>query len=168
MYWRAANTLGGACSSGWNLQGNNAVTAYNGNPCIPQSPDRVGIGTSVPSAKLHIASDVLGTGGSYTAVRIDNLTPSVDDNGIDYIGVEAHTADITWPPNPNSVFYYGGRFTATNATKANIGVEGVAQSTGSFQSPLNIGVKGTAHPSTSGTAYGVYGISSGAGNAGYF
>lgn len=66
------------------------------------------------------------------------------------------------------MFYYGGRFTATNATKANIGVEGVAQSTGSFQSPLNIGVKGTAHPSTSGTAYGVYGISSGAGNAGYF
>lgn len=80
--WKNINGLG-ACGSGWSLNGNNAVTAYNGNPCIPQSPDRVGIGTAYPSAKLHVATDVLGAGGSYVAMRVDNLTPSVDDNGTD-------------------------------------------------------------------------------------
>ncbi|MBS1569124.1 MAG: tail fiber domain-containing protein [Bacteroidetes bacterium] len=128
----------------------------------------MGIGTSLPSSKLTVQADVLPTGGSYTAVQVNNLIPSVDNNGLNYVGVEAQTIDFTWPPNPNSVFYFGGRFTATNATKANIGVEGTGQSTGSFQSPLNVGVKGVAYPSASGGAYGVQGISTGVGIAGYF
>ncbi len=165
--WKNFNAIG-SCSSGWRLQGNNAVTAYDGNTCPPQSPDRVGIGTANPSAKLHIASGVLGVGGSYTSVQVDNLTPSVDENGSDYVGVLAQTADIFWPPIPSPVNFFGGRFVATNATKENIGVEGVAQTTGSFMCPSNVGVRGIAYPSTGGVAYAVQGISSVGGVAGKF
>lgn len=56
LFWRDASTLGG-CASGWSLNGNNAVTAFNGNPCPPQTADFVGIGLNNPIAKLDVLKD---------------------------------------------------------------------------------------------------------------
>ncbi len=154
-----ANISGMNCSSGWWLQGNNAVTAFNGNPCPPQDIDRVGIGMQYPASKLHVAANSVGLGGTYTAARVDNFIPSFDDNGTDYVGLEVFTVDLILPPNPNSTFHYGGRFTASNATKANVGVEGISRVTNGFSTPSNIGVRGVADPAPGGWGVGVAGIS---------
>jgi hypothetical protein len=56
--WRDAASLG-ACTTGWQVNsGNDPVTAYDGNPCFPQSIDRVGIGTQAPTAKLDVMLNV--------------------------------------------------------------------------------------------------------------
>lgn len=54
--WKNISGLG-ACGSGWSLNGNNAVTAFDGNPCPPQTADFVGIGLNDPIAKLDVLKD---------------------------------------------------------------------------------------------------------------
>ncbi|HNK40470.1 MAG TPA: tail fiber domain-containing protein, partial [Flavobacteriales bacterium] len=57
----------GECASGWHLVGNNTCTAWDGNLCVPQSEDLVGVGTNAPLAKLDVLKDVVT--GTETAVR---------------------------------------------------------------------------------------------------
>ncbi|MGV9011775.1 MAG: tail fiber domain-containing protein [Flavobacteriales bacterium] len=53
------------CASGWSLQGNNTVTAFNGNTCPPQNADAVGIGRKLSGgapAKLNVTTNNYATG----------------------------------------------------------------------------------------------------------
>ncbi|HQV37511.1 MAG: hypothetical protein IPO60_00755 [Flavobacteriales bacterium] len=53
--WRHLPSVS-SCSSGWSLQGNNAVTAFNGNPCPPQDANYVGMGTPLSGFTLPVNS----------------------------------------------------------------------------------------------------------------
>lgn len=131
--WRDVNTLVDPCASGWTLNGNNAVTAFNGNPCPPQAPDMVGIGTNAPEAKLHIIENV-------------NLNPMVErgiwsetsTNAILNAGVWSDATGVTTFNN------YGVRALARNATR-------------------NWGVWGEGESEVNTSAFGVEGYGSGVG-----
>jgi len=69
--WKDIGDL--ACGSGWTLENDNPVTAYNGNPCPPQEENLVGIGTSTPQGKL----DVLVTGACAVSTAV-NVTMNTD------------------------------------------------------------------------------------------
>ena len=141
--WRDASTLGGACSSGWSLTGSTAATAYNGNPCPPQSIDRVGIGTNAPIAKLHVEK-VLPGGSAEAAIYGRQSVGATTAYGADVIA------------NGVSGTNFGMRGTAVNAGR-NYGLYGSAdQVAGS-----NWGMQGNASNAAGNT--GVLGNATGGG-----
>lgn len=79
--WRDVSTLGG-CSSGWSLNGSNAVTAFDGNPCPPQTAHFVGIGLNNPVAKLDVIKD--GPAGTFDyGMRLRVATTTAYKSGLD-------------------------------------------------------------------------------------
>lgn len=114
--WRDASSLGDPCASGWTLVGNNAVTAYNGNPCPPQDADMVGIGTSAPIAKLHVVKSILADPLVERGIWMQMTTTSANN-----LGVHSEVTGIT---NNNNFGVYG---LAQNAIR-NWGLYGVAAS----------------------------------------
>ncbi len=128
--WRDASTLfppPDPCASGWNLIGANPVTAYDGNPCPPQSIHRVGIGTSAPTAKLHVVKNVSNGLTTERGVYVQQSLSAVQNYGVD----------------AESVGSQGGGW--------NYGVRGYARNAG-----RNYGVFGEAVGGASQTAYGVF------------
>jgi len=112
VYWRDVSTIGGGCASGWNLIGNNPVTAYAGNPCPPQAANLLGVGTNAPTAKLHVVRTVAVGGqnigilsslnvGTATTVALDGLanstgaTSNVGVRGIATGGGNTFAASLT-------------------------------------------------------------------------
>ncbi len=81
--WREINTLSDACASGWTMNGNDPVTAYDGNTCPPQSIDRVGIGTDKPEAKLHVVKNVSNEMPTERAVHAMNTVAATNAIGVD-------------------------------------------------------------------------------------
>ena len=148
LNWRDASTLGNACSSGWSLTGTTAATAYNGNPCPPQSIDLVGIGTNAPIAKLHIVKS-LAAGGVID--RGMYLLQSVAVSGGEAVGADVV---ITGASATN----YGARGTASGAVR-NYGLFGNATSLAG----TNWGLR--ANGQNAGTNYGVDAYASGGSSA---
>ncbi|MDX9750036.1 MAG: tail fiber domain-containing protein [Flavobacteriales bacterium] len=131
VYWRPVSSLGDPCASGWTLNGSDPVTAFNGNPCPPQSVHRVGIGTNMPEAKLHVLKVVPNGMTAERGVYARNLVGAPMG-----FGVEAEAIGS------------GG----TN----NLGVRGVA-----MNAIRNYGVWGHAHATGSQLAHGVYAYGTG-------
>ncbi len=120
------------CASGWFLNGANPVTAYDNNPCPPQSIHRVGIGTPAPIAKLHVVKDVSNGLAQERGVFVQQSLSSLQNYGVDAESVGAQ----------------GGGF--------NYGVRGYARNAG-----RNYGVLGEAVGGASQSAYGVFATCSG-------
>ncbi|HEX2616063.1 MAG TPA: hypothetical protein VHL57_00905, partial [Flavobacteriales bacterium] len=151
--WRDISAIN--CSSGWSLTGNNACTAYNGNPCPPQAADRVGIGTSAPIAKLEvIKTNVFGLLGQPNRGIYAHLT----GNGLVVnIAVDGH-ADGTTSGNTTNI---GVRGLAENNAPLNYGLQGVAQ--GAATNNLGAFVSGTGGY----RSYGVQAAASGGSSNNY-
>lgn len=76
--WREGNSF--LCNSGWSLNGNNAVTAFNGNPCAPQNVDAVGIGTNLSGGA--VAKFTVSTNTFATATVINSTTVTPNNKGV--------------------------------------------------------------------------------------
>lgn len=138
--WADMSGLGGNCSSGWSLMGNNAVTAFNGNPCPPQSPDMVGIGTSTPAAKLEVIKDVNTTTTPFDCgIWTRSFTTSAANFGGNF---EAHAA-----PGLLSIHNIGVRGHVTNGERL-YGVWGIASGIAGSTTVLGVRAEG-------GNMYGV-------------
>ncbi len=155
--WLTPSALG-ICNSGWSLVGNDPCTAWNGNPCIPQGIDRVGVGTSTPSAKLDVLKDIVGgpgiavkgecqvTGSGGSTIGVQGLASAGLGSQFGVLGVGF-----------NGNLNYGVSGNAIGGTVAR-GLAGQAQGSGS-----NFGVEAS---STAGALpVGVHGIANGAGTA---
>lgn len=150
--WKNLSGIGGGCSSGWTLNGNNAVTAYDGNPCPPQAVDRVGIGATFPLlGKLHVESTIAGGlngTGIYTNLQGGNFATG---NWVQVLGGSSNRGvfgeasgggnniGVIGGASGGSINNMGGQFHGTGGLYG-VGVEGVAQGSSVF----NIGVKAVA------------------------
>jgi hypothetical protein len=159
--WRDISTIGGggnACASGWSLNGNNAVTAFNGNPCPPQAVDRVGIGATFPLlGKLHVEhANTSSTGhvGVYTqvvggsiATAFQSLTSGASSNRGVFAEVTGGngTIGIIGGASGATVSNLGGQFHATNGQSA-VGVEAFAQSATSSSIAVKAHGRNSLHP----------------------
>lgn len=153
--WRDVSTIGGggnACASGWTLNGNNAVTAYDGNPCPPQAIDRVGIGATFPLyGKLHVEhTNTSGTGhvgvytkvvGGSTATAFQSSTSGASSNRGVYAQVTGgdNNIGVIGGVSGGTTNNMAGQFHASGGLYG-VGVEAI--STGS--SSLSRGVKASA------------------------
>ncbi|MBK9420853.1 MAG: tail fiber domain-containing protein [Flavobacteriales bacterium] len=93
--WRDASSLGSSCSSGWSLMGNNAVTAYNGNPCPPQATNNVGIGTMNPFSKLDIYKEVNSGTPIDIGLSVRMGTTALNNLG-GYANLVSPTVNVGW------------------------------------------------------------------------
>ena len=183
--WRYLPTVPppNACASGWSLQGNNAVTAFNGNPCPPQDADAVGIGTNfaggAPTAKLNVFATTFNTGMLMDVTQTGNAFGAIihaTGGGINgsVRGVQAitygtsHVARagdfISYDVSPYATGVFGQAFSGTFFTA---GVNGICYS----DSTMNFGVVGESR-SNGRSNVGVYasqgtGIFAGPGTGNY-
>ena len=160
--WKDLSLIGGGCSSGWTLNGTDAVTAYDGNPCPPLAADRVGIGATFPLlGKLHVEHD--GSGGTahngiYTKVVGGTSANAIETETFGATGTNRGVfAKATGGSNAMGVIgsavhgtinNMSGQFHANNGQYAT-GVEAVAAGASGF----NIGTKSNA--SYGDVAYGI-------------
>ncbi|MBZ0204770.1 MAG: tail fiber domain-containing protein, partial [Flavobacteriales bacterium] len=148
-------TTTGLCASGWTLQGNNAVTAFNSNPCLPQNADAVGIGTALtggpPAAKLVVRATSINTGMNLSTTNAGSAYGAVvtATGGAGSIrGVQAFT-------NGDCTVAIAGDFISNNAANNAIGIKGTVNAgtgysygvSGITNSPgsRNFGVMGWCH-----------------------
>ncbi|MCI1752141.1 MAG: tail fiber domain-containing protein [Flavobacteriales bacterium] len=187
--WREGNSF--LCTSGWSLQGNNAVTAFNGNPCPPQDANYVGMGTTASgfimpvnptpafyTTKVNVLNNNFNTGviskntrtttGENFGVMTDVTGSSFLNAGIEVSvhGSSSYTRGIrTQTIGATGTSAYAGAFLARDNATFTIGAEGISYG-GTFQSTgLRGESKGTAMQN-----YGVHGLAPIATNsyAGYF
>ena len=160
--WREGNSF--LCTSGWSLQGNNAVTAFNGNACPPQTVDAVGIGTNLSggaAAKLNVRATTFNTGVQVDVINTGNAFGAIINsagNGASVRGVQvttsgtstvAHAGDFI--SNDASPTALGALGEATAGSFYSQGVTGRSRSNGTY----NLGVVGESR--SSGTSnVGVY------------
>jgi hypothetical protein len=169
---------GGGCGGGWSLQGNNACTAWNGNPCIPQAPDKVGIGTNAPGAKLDVfrqaalsSNPELGLRSTLVANAGTYYHYAIDANVIRWAEVNAavHAKAVQASRNYGvDAEAYGTHTNWGVKAVGHFGLNNFGIQAQAYQGGTNIGVSGEAWDGD-GYNYGVYGSASGTHPwAGYF
>jgi hypothetical protein len=121
------------------LTGTTAATAYNGNPCPPQSIDLVGIGTNTPIAKLHVEKTLPG-GAAEAAIYARQGVGAANAYGADVIAGGASGSNFGVRGTAvNGARNYGLYGSATLVANTNYGVQGDASNASG-----NIGVLGNA------------------------
>ncbi|MDX9750984.1 MAG: tail fiber domain-containing protein, partial [Flavobacteriales bacterium] len=133
VYWRPIAGMGDGCSSGWMLNGNDPVTAFDGNICPPQSIDRVGIGTDKPEAKLHVRKDTTNGLNTERAGFFHNVITASTGIGMDALA-----------EGQGSQWNIGGRGIARNSGRS-VGLWGIAE--GDLPNTTNTGVRAEAFSS---------------------